>query len=120
MSEFDRRIYQRGSHFYTVANISSDGQSWQPAEVYDVSSGGLKLHTGLEFHAGDILWLDMTLHGFFSEFEVKTQCVVRRKLTDDDKHVYGLSFKDLSQDIKIRIDENVIKDRPVSQDPYMP
>lgn len=120
MDAFDRRTYQRGGHFVTIANISADDQNWQTADVYDISSGGLQLHTDLELSVNDVLWIDMTIHGFFTEFDVKTQIVVRRKLGRDDKNVYGVSFKGLSQDIKIRIDENIIKDRPVSQDSYTP
>lgn len=120
MDSFDRRTYQRGSHFYTVANISADGQNWQTAEVYDVSSSGLQIHSDHTLHVGDVLWIDMMIHGFFTEFQVKTQCVVRRKIDGEEKNVYGVSFKDLSQDIRIRIDENIIKDRPVSQNLYTP
>lgn len=120
MSIYNQRFYQRGSHFHTIANISIDQTNWQEAEVYDISSSGLQLHTDLTFEVGDIIWLDMMLHGFFSEFEVKSPCIVRRKLGRDNKNIYGVSFKDLSQDIRIRIDENIIKDRPVSHDAYTP
>lgn len=115
----ERRVYQRGSHFNIDARVSDDGQNWKEAHISDLSSGGLQLHTDSLLQKGDMLWFDLVIHGFFSEFEIKVKGIIRREIKGDSQHLYGVSFMDLSPDQKIRIDENVLNDRPVGGAPYM-
>lgn len=116
--DYNRRNYQRGSHFVCSAIVRSEGRGWHAAEIFDLSSGGLMLKSAEEFSSGDQLWFDLTIQGFLSEFSVMVKGIVRRKNTYTNEYVYGIEFLNLDQDTKIRIDENVMRDRPVGRDTY--
>lgn len=114
----NQRLYQRGSHWGGRAKVSANGENWQNAEVADVSSGGLKFFSGVEYAEGDVLWFDLVLEGFLSEIAVKARGEVRRKIPYGGRFQYGIRFKDLSPEKKIQIDENIRNDRPVAGGTY--
>lgn len=117
--EYDRRTYKRGTHFSCGARISDDGGThWQCAEIYDLSSGGLKLKSHNDYETGDMLLFALTIQGFLSEFDLQVQGIIRRKDKVLAHFLYGIAFMDLSMDVKIRIDENVRNDRPVERGYY--
>jgi Tfp pilus assembly protein PilZ len=114
-----QRVYARGDHFSTEVKVSRDGFQWKKAMAGELSSGGLSLFTKNEYQVGDELWFDLKVSGFMSEFEVKTQgCIRRKNRTEEGAFEYGVSFIGLSQELKIRIDENVHNDRPISGGSY--
>lgn len=115
----DKRHYQRSGHFECAARISEDGNKWFDAVVHDLSSGGLSFLHEKEYQKGDVLWFDILVQGFFSEFDVKTRGKVCRAYSSGNQFGHGIAFIGLSEDIKIRIDENVKRDRPIGQNPYM-
>lgn len=104
---YDQRAYSRGSHFDGQALVSADGDNWQPADVSDVSSGGLRFTSTAEYAQGDTLWFDLILQSFLTQFEVKTLGEVRRKTAGDGVFDYGIAFRGLSPEKKIQIDENI-------------
>lgn len=114
----NKRAYQRGSHFNGRVRISKDGETWHHANVGDVSSGGLKLYSSVDYSEGEILWFDMVLEGFLTEIKVQTQGEVRRKSPYAGKYQYGIRFKGISPAKAVQIDENVRNDRPVSGGSY--
>ena len=118
MSTSDQRAYSRGSHLNGRVSVSQDGDEWGNADVSDVSSGGLKLFTTAEYAVGDVLWFDIVLQSFMSEFEVRTKGEIRRKVPYGSGYNYGIAFKGLTPDKKIQIDENVRNDRPVEGNEY--
>lgn len=109
----ERRLYQRGSHFYTLAKISNDKKTWKEIGIADLSSGGLQLYTDDLYKIGDLVWFHLLVQGFFSEFEFDVQGAIKREKLHDGHHIYGVSFVGLSEDLKIVIDENVRNDRPI-------
>ena len=115
---YNQRAYNRGSHFNGEAQVSSDGDNWQQADVSDISSGGLMFCSPTEYAVGDRLWFDLVIRGFLSKFEVKSLGEVRRKIEHGKVFDYGIAFKGLSPEKKIQIDENVRNDRPVTGDGY--
>jgi len=119
MNGQDKRAHQRGAHFHIAAKISRDRKRWKEAEIDNLSSGGLQLHTDDIFNPGDTLWFDLHIQGFFSEIQIKVQGLIRRKEVKDQRHVYGVSFNGLSQDLGIFIDENIQNDRPIGGSPYL-
>lgn len=116
--EFNRRSYSRGSHFNCTVHVSLDGIKWHHARASDLSSGGLKLASTVDYEAGQTLWFDLVIESFLSEFKCKTKGIVRRKQVFPNDNMYGIQFMDISDDIRIRIDENVRADRPISGNPY--
>jgi len=114
----ERRLYQRGEHFYIEAKMSRDKNRWKKATISNLSSGGLQLVTEDKFEVGDIIWFDLVVQGFFSMLETTVKTEIRNKKAVEDKFAYGAVFLDLSPDKKIFIDENIKKDRPVTGDTY--
>lgn len=118
MDTYNQRAYSRGQHLNCDARVSRDGTSWVPADIHNVSSGGLKLDSPTEYQKGEVLWFDLVFHGFLSDFEVKAQGEIRHVSQYGASYHYGVAFIGLSPDTKIRIDENVKLDRPVSGGSY--
>lgn len=118
MDEYNQREYSRASHFGFEVLVCKDKANWHEARVSDLSSGGLKLHTHKDYEQGETLWFDLIIHGFMSEFTVVVQGSIQRKTKEKKDFVYGIKFLNLSQDIKIRIDENVHNDRPIGKTRY--
>lgn len=116
--EFNRRSYSRGSHFNCTVRISPNGIKWHHARASDLSSGGLKLASRVDYEAGQTLWFDLVIEGFLTEFKCKTKGIVRRKQVLPNDNMYGIEFIGLSDDVRIRIDESVHADRPVMGDSY--
>ena len=118
MDYTERRQYKRSDHFHMVAKYSRDQKTWADAVVNNLSSGGLQLCTEDRFETGDTIWFDLTIQGFFSEFEIQTKAEVKNVKITEDSICYGVVFLGLSHDKKIRIDENVNHDRPFGGGPY--
>ncbi|GHU80170.1 hypothetical protein FACS1894191_4770 [Clostridia bacterium] len=119
MQDYNRRNYNRGTHFSCTAKISADEKRWASAKVDDLSSGGLSLESKKDYNVGDSLWLDLHIEAFMiSPFDAKVRGIIRRKQAFPDHMVYGIQFLDLRQELKIRIDESVRADRPVSGGAY--
>lgn len=116
--QYNRRKYQRGTHFNLTVGVSLDNLKWYKARASDLSSGGLSLLSEHDYSIGDTMWFDLRIEGFLSEFEVKTKGTVRRKEHFANENVYGIEFIGLPPDIKIRIDESVRADRPVEHGSY--
>jgi len=104
----ERRVYQRSEGFHIEARVGRNKDQWRDAEVYDLSSEGLKFQVDEPFDVGDVLWFDMKVTKLFAEFEFIAQGEIRRK----NNNVFGASFKDLNNDLKIRIDELVHNFKP--------
>ncbi len=118
MDGYNQRAYSRGQHFAYDGTVSVDGETWEKADISDLSSGGLKLVTKANHTQGDELWFDLVIYGFMSEFQVKVPGKICRKTDVAGKYQYGIEFIGLSQDTKIRIDANVHNDRPVEKKEY--
>jgi len=114
----ERRLYQRGDHFYIEAKFSRDQIRWKKATISNLSSGGLFLIAEERFEVGDHLWVDLIVQGFFSSFETKVKSEIRNEKKINGHYGYGIVFLDLSHDKKIIIDENIKNDRPVGGAPY--
>ncbi|MDR1060674.1 MAG: PilZ domain-containing protein [Clostridiales bacterium] len=106
MAANDRRAYQRDS-FNCDAKMSRDGASWVEARVSDLSSGGLQMKARDDIDVGATVWLDIIMYGLASEFEVKTQGIIRRKQRARHYFIYGVLFADLPGDSRIMIDEAI-------------
>lgn len=118
MEIHDRRHYKRSDHLYCTAKMSIDGKKWQEADLDDLSSGGLRMRTAESFQVNDVLWFNLEIQNFLVEFSIKTQGIIRRRTEFENEYTYGVAFINLSPDDRIRIDENVRMDRPVTRDTY--
>jgi len=106
----DRRAYKRDICHRSKIKVSMDGNRWDTAEVFDISAGGLKIVTNIMFDIGEDLWFDLDMHEFLTDRKIKIKGTIRRQETDDQegKFVYGVSFKDLTEEVRIGIDENIL------------
>ncbi|GMO11952.1 MAG: hypothetical protein Ta2A_21210 [Treponemataceae bacterium] len=115
----NKRVYARSTHFNLIVRVSKDKFIWKKANATELSSSGLELRTPAEHEVGTVLWLDLTVQGFLSEFSFKAEATIRRnKGLVGGEHIYGMSFNKLPEDLRIRIDENVKNDRPAGGDAY--
>lgn len=114
----DNREYQRGEHLNCTVKVSVDGKHYKPGEVSDISSGGLALISTDKYNVGDKLFFELNIESFFSEFLVMTEGKIMRRTDLPEYFLYGIKFVGLSEDMKIRIDMNVVKDRMVESNPY--
>jgi len=87
-----------------------DGSRWDEAEVFDISAGGLKIVTNIMFDIGENLWFNLDMPEFLTDRQIRIEGTIRRQETDDEEgmFVYGVSFKDLSEAVRIGIDENIL------------
>jgi len=97
----ERRVYKRSEEFSFEARVSKDNAQWMDAIIHDLSSEGLKFQIDEQIDVGDVVWFDLKVTKLFVEFKFVAEGVIRRK----DKNIFGASFKNLKNDIKIRIDE---------------
>lgn len=107
----ERRFYQRTAP-HCDAKYSVDGKKWVEFNVADISSGGLQMHAADEFELNDRVLFDIILYGLSSELEFRAEGAVRRKSHAKHYYVYGISFVNMSNNIKIHIDEMIIHMRP--------
>ncbi len=115
----NKRAYKRSNHLVCDAKIQKKDGTWQKIDVEDLSSGGAKLYTRYECEENQLLEIDIKVNAFFSEFRVKTIAQVRNKTTlKDGGFQYGVVFINMEKNMKIRIDENVHKDRPIAGNDY--
>ena len=119
MDSAEKRFYQRSDHFNIVARTSRDKRRWKKVFIHNISSGGLQFSTDEEFTTGEVIWFDLAIQGFFSEFEVNTRGEIRNVNMHEGRYVCGVVFVELNTDIKILIDENIKSDRPVFGEPYL-
>lgn len=118
MQGHSERRYVRGTHFICTARLCGSSGIWRDARVLDLSSGGFSVATNEPYEVGEVLRLDLAIEGILSEFKVKADGVVRSKKRFANEDNYGIEFKNLSQDMKIRIDESVHGDRIVERGVY--
>ena len=106
----NRRAYKRDSCDRSNVRVSMDGNIWHEATVFDISAGGLKIVTNIIFDIGEDLWFNLDIPEFLSKRQMKIQGTIKRQEEDDEEgmFVYGVSFKDLSEAIRIGIDENIL------------
>ena len=103
----ERRAYVRDSEFILDAKVSKDQQHWECVEITDFSASGLNYSAGGEYKVGDILWFDLVVHDFrvLNEPLIKVRGKIRRVDRSESGNSYGVSFKNLSMEQQIRIDE---------------
>ncbi|MCL2696779.1 MAG: PilZ domain-containing protein [Oscillospiraceae bacterium] len=108
--ETNRRAYKRDICHRSKVKVSMDGNRWDNAEVFDISAGGLKIVTNIMFDIGENLWFNLDMPEFLTDRQIKIEGTIRRQETDDEEgmFVYGVSFKDLSESVRIGIDENIL------------
>ena len=119
MDSSEKRYYQRSDHFNIVAKTSRDKRRWKKVFIHNLSSGGLQFSTDEKIDAGETLWFDLAVQGFFSEFEIHTQGEIRNVKLQEGRYVCGVVFIELGNDVQIIIDENIKSDRPIGGDPYL-
>ena len=113
--ENDKRNYKRDEYFFSDVKISLDGDVWHDAKVFDISANGLKFQSNIMFDSGDDLWFNLSIPEFLSKREMKIKGRIRRKDQEDNMYIYGVSFEDLSPDIQIGIDENIMLRNRISK-----
>jgi c-di-GMP-binding flagellar brake protein YcgR len=106
----NRRAYKRDNCHRSDIRISLDGYIWHEAVVFDISAGGLKIVTNIVFDIGEDLWFNLDMPEFLSKSQMKIKGTIRRQEEDDEEgmFVYGVSFRDLSEAVRIGIDENIL------------
>jgi Tfp pilus assembly protein PilZ len=109
----NRRAYKRDINFCNDAKVSLDGNIWHDAMVFDISAGGVKFITNIIFDIGDDLWFELEVPDFLSKHEMIVKGKIRRQENDEmGKFVYGVSFEEMTDAMKVSIDENIMfKDR---------
>ncbi|MCL2637808.1 MAG: PilZ domain-containing protein [Oscillospiraceae bacterium] len=110
MDSTNRRAYRRDICHRSRVKVSMDGSRWDEAEVFDISAGGLKIVTNIMFDIGENLWFNLDMPEFLTDRQIRIEGTIRRQETDDEEgmFVYGVSFKDLSEAVRIGIDENIL------------
>ena len=105
----NRRAYKRDPDFCSDAKVSLDGDIWHSAEVYDISAGGLKFLTNVLFDIGEDLWFDLEVPEFLAQREeIKVKGTICRQSDEDGKFLYGVAFSQISPDLQIHLDENIM------------
>ena len=105
----NRRAYKRDLDFCSDAKVSLDGETWHDAQVFDISAGGLKFLTNILFDIGEDLWFDLEIPEFLSKHqEIKLKGTICRQTNEDDKFMYGVAFSDITPELQISLDENII------------
>ncbi|MCL2109331.1 MAG: PilZ domain-containing protein [Oscillospiraceae bacterium] len=106
----NRRAYKRDPNFCTEAKVSLDGEIWHSAQIFDISASGLKFLTNVLFDIGEDLWFDLEIPEFLHRHEeIKIKgTICRQENEDGGKFVYGVAFSQISHDLKIQIDENIM------------
>lgn len=115
----ENRSYQRGSHLDLEIRVSIDGIEYIDAKAKDISSGGINLISDIKYTAGDKLFLIIILNGFMTEFKFDAIGVIKHISPYRKGFSYGVQFIGLDEQLKIRLDQNVIKDRIVESEPYI-
>lgn len=113
------RVYMRGTHLNCTVKVSVDGNKYKTGDVNDISSGGMNLLTEDEYNLGDKLFFELIIAGFMSEFTVFAEGRIVHIKKLPSYYSYGIKFAGLSEDDKIRIDENILKDRLVESKTYI-
>ena len=97
----DRRVFRRSESFHCEARVSKDKAEWRRVDVRDLSGEGLRFRSGEQFDVGELLWFELNVTGFLTSLDFSVRGEIRHKR----ENTYGVSFKDLSHDRKIFIDE---------------
>ena len=97
----ERRAFQRSENFHCKARVSKDKAEWYSVVVCDLSSEGLKFQSDEQFNVGEFLWFELSVTGFLTSLDFIAKGEIRHKYNN----TYGVSFKDLKNDLKIHIDE---------------
>ena len=108
----DKRTYKRDSYFCSDTKVSLDGNIWHDVLVYDISAGGLSFLSNIIFDLGEVLWFDLTIPEFLSQNVMKLKGEISRIEHEGSRFLYGVAFMDISDDVRIGIDENIqMRDR---------
>lgn len=110
MMHNDNRAYQRSEHLNCKIKVSVDGRNYKPGEVSNISSGGLTLISADEYREGEKLFIELNIAGFLTEFLVITEGKILRRTNLPEYFLYGVKFMGLSEDMKIRIDMNIVNE----------
>ncbi|MCL2076811.1 MAG: PilZ domain-containing protein [Oscillospiraceae bacterium] len=103
----DKRFYKRDAYFCSDTKVSLDGNIWHDVLVFDISAGGLGFQSNIIFDVGETLWFDLTIPEFLSNNEVRLRGEINRVEHEEGKFFYGVAFVDVSDDVRIGIDENI-------------
>ncbi|MCL2055501.1 MAG: PilZ domain-containing protein [Oscillospiraceae bacterium] len=106
----ERRAYVRDPDFYKEAYVSTDGEDWTDIVLTDLSAGGFKFNTELEFKVHEILWFRAMVYALGGGGEeVKGRGVImwRRQEKGTEGVEYGVKFYNIKPEAIIRIDEIV-------------
>ena len=114
-----KRQYRRSEHMEIDVKVSSNGRNWEKVQAVDLSSGGIRFMTSKIYALNANMRFDITVYNFLAEFGFKVQGEIKSVNKDEENiYRYGVQFLDLDENTKIRIDENVINDRPLGKHPY--
>ena len=104
----DKRKYQRCSSTVCKILMSGDGKTWENMELIDISAGGLS-YTSKKgtCHVNDTLNFDLCVYNMLSEFNMRLEGHVVRKVPGSDSHVYGVKFDNMNKYNRVQLDELV-------------
>ena len=111
----ERRSYLRDSESMASAKISWDGKKWDKVTIHDISAGGLSFHSAETFEAGDVLWFDLLLSDFAATSEFDIFGTIRRVQTVNKGFIYGVSFDNAEEKVKIQIDEMLMYKKRIEE-----
>lgn len=114
----ENRKYKRAKHLNCIVKISADGKKYKDGDARDISSGGMGIITEDKYKLGDKLFFELIIQGFMSEFDAKVEGEVVRIKNLQKQTEYGIKFYGLSEDMKIRIDENIANVMLSEERPY--
>ena len=111
--ENENRVYKRANHLNCVIKISEDGIIFKEERSRDISSGGISIISDTKYEIGKELYFILDIMGVMNEFTVFVKGDVVRVTKLSKNNSYGIKFKGLDENTKIRIDESISKDRIV-------
>lgn len=103
----DSRKYQRSDNLVCEVAVNVDGVQWLPAELCDISAGGLKFCSGTDFHINDKLSIDLTVYNMLSEFDIKLGGSVIRMSSEGVTPSYVVKLEDVNKYTQVQLDELV-------------
>lgn len=108
LREFQR--YQIHSGFYKSAFVEIDGDIKVSAVILDLSAGGFSFsfsrnHADPEFDPGKFLFVRIYLDRFTINAEVEKRWSVIKKRDNEEIYTAGVSFKIMSNEDRLRLDE---------------
>jgi hypothetical protein len=99
--------------------LSLDKKNWEGIELCDISAGGLKFVSGMDFHCEEHLNFNISLYNLLSEFNLHFQAAIVRKEISEGKNIYAAKFINVNKYSQIQLDE-IIKSKIVVANSNMP